>query len=192
MSDSSPSVETILHTLRFAARKHRDQRRKGVDSSPYINHAIEVAEALARIGGVADLPTLQAAILHDTVEDTETTFEELEAEFGKEVRDLVAEVTDEKDLPKLERKRLQIERAVGLSEKAKLIKLADKICNIRDVANTPPVNWSIDRRSQYLDWTEKVVAGCRGVNRRLEQIYDASLREGRRRLGREDCPRLDD
>ncbi len=175
-------LAAILETLRFAAGKHRDQRRKDVPSSPYINHTIEVAETLARVGGVTDPATLQAAVLHDTVEDTETTFDELEARFGREVRDLVAEVTDDKSLPKAERKRLQIEHARSLSRKAKLIKLADKICNVRDVADSPPADWSTERRSEYLEWSSGVVAGCRGVNPNLERFYDQLLESARRQV----------
>lgn len=179
--DEEP-LAAILATLRFAARKHRDQRRKDVESSPYINHAIAVAETLSSIGGVSDLATLQAAVLHDTVEDTETTFEELEAVFGKEIRDLVSEVSDDKSLAKETRKRLQVEHASHLSRKAKLIKLADKICNVRDVATSPPASWPLERRAEYLDWSERVVNGCRGVNPALERHYDELLAEGRRQL----------
>ncbi len=182
MSSDGKSLAAILATLRFAARKHRDQRRKDVESSPYINHSIAVAETLTGLGGVSDLATLQAALLHDTVEDTETTFDELERLFGQEIRDLVSEVTDDKTLPKEDRKRLQIEHASHLSPKAKLIKLADKICNVRDVATAPPADWSVQRRSEYLDWSERVVAGCRGVNAALEGYYDELLAEGRRRI----------
>jgi guanosine-3',5'-bis(diphosphate) 3'-pyrophosphohydrolase len=165
--------------MQFAARKHRSQRRKDVEASPYINHPIEVATILATIGAVADLPTLIAAILHDTIEDTETTPEELEERFGAEVRSLVLEVTDDKRLPKAERKRLQIEHAPSISAKAKLVKLGDKIANVRDVTATPPAGWSAARRREYLDWTEQVVGGCRGSNAALESHYDQVLRSGR-------------
>ena len=165
----------LFAALHFAAEKHRDQRRKGECASPYINHPIEVAEMLVRIGAVTDVTLLQAAILHDTVEDTETTFEELEARFGSAVRNLVEEVTDDKALLKEERKRLQVEHAPTLSRGARQIKLADKICNVRDVANKPPLDWSLERRADYLQWSEAVVAGCRGVNECLEQEFDDAL-----------------
>src|SRR5882672_11048687 len=132
------TVTTILKALRFASIKHRDQRRKDAEVSPYINHPIEVAELLARVGRVTDLVILQGAILHDTIEDTKTTPEELEAAFGPEVRRVVEEVTDDKRLPKAERKRLQIEHAPHLSECAKQIKIADKISNVQAVIKTPP------------------------------------------------------
>ena len=173
----------LLKALHFAADKHRDQRRKDVDASPYINHPIEVAELLARVGGVTDLVTLQGAILHDTIEDTDTTPEELEEVFGPEVRSVVEEVTDDTNLPKADRKRLQIEHARRGSQKAKTIKLGDKIANVRDVTNAPPKSWSVERRREYLDWTDQVVQGCRGSNPGLERYYDEVLQAGYASLG---------
>jgi guanosine-3',5'-bis(diphosphate) 3'-pyrophosphohydrolase len=140
-----PQVE-LLRAVDFAAEKHRDQRRKDADRSPYINHPIAVAKLLAQVGGLSDLLTLQAAILHDTIEDTKTTPDELKDEFGVEVRDLVVEVTDDKLLPKAERKRLQIKHAPHLSERARVIKIADKICNILDITHSPPTDWTLERR----------------------------------------------
>jgi (p)ppGpp synthase/HD superfamily hydrolase len=172
----------LLAAVHFAAHKHRTQRRKDADASPYINHPIEVATILATRGGVTDLATLMAAILHDTIEDTKTTAEELAAAFGTEVRDLVLEVTDDKRLPKAERKRLQIEHAPLSSAKAKLVKLGDKIANVCEVAATPPADWSLDRRRAYLDWTAEVVAGCRGTNAELERDYDEVLASARSAL----------
>jgi len=181
MANRGP-MPAILKALHFAARKHRDQRRKDVEASPYINHPIEVAEILAREGGVTDSITLQAAILHDTIEDTNTTREELDELFGEEVRRVVEEVTDDKSLPKAERKRLQIEHSRHLSSRAKQIKIGDKISNVLGVTSAPPADWSIERRREYLDWTEKVVAGCRGCNPGLESLYDEALKNGRRVL----------
>jgi (p)ppGpp synthase/HD superfamily hydrolase len=172
----------LLASIHFAADKHRDQRRKSREACPYINHPIEVAEILSRVGGVADLTTLQAAILHDTIEDTQTTGEELESHFGAEVRRLVEEVTDDQRLPKTERKRLQIENAPHLSPKAKLIKIADKISNVRDVTHSPPTHWPHQRRCEYLDWAEKVVACLRGLNPALDALFDATLCAGRAEL----------
>jgi guanosine-3',5'-bis(diphosphate) 3'-pyrophosphohydrolase len=176
------SITALFKALHFAADKHRDQRRKDVEASPYINHPIEVAELLARVGRVQDIVTLQAAILHDTLEDTKTTPSELDATFGVEVRHVVEEVTDDKRLPKIERKRLQIEHAPHLSSHAKHVKLADKISNVRAVTQTPPAKWPLARRQEYLDWTEQVVAGLRGCNAELEKLYDELLMEGRRVL----------
>lgn len=180
--ETSNIAVSLLGALRFAAVKHCDQRRKGVDAAPYINHLIEVAELLARVGGISDPVTLQAAILHDTLEDTKTTPEELAAVFGPEVRRVVEEVTDDKRLSSAERKRAQIEHAPHLSARAKLVKLADKTSNIREVTEVPPTDWSAARRREYLDWSERVVAGCRGCNTQLEKLYDATLAEGRRVL----------
>lgn len=176
---------TLLRTLHYAADKHRFQKRKNIDASPYINHPIAVAELLTRQGGVSDLVTIQAALLHDTVEDTEASFEDLERHFGKQVCDLVAEVTDDKDLEKSERKRLQVEHAPHLSARAKLVKLCDKICNVEDIAHSPPATWPHARRMEYLDWTERVVAGLRGCNEPLEHLYDKTLAHGRHVLGEE-------
>ena len=177
--EESNTVTSILKALHFAAIKHRDQRRKDTEVSPYINHPIEVAELLARVGGATDLVILQGAILHDTIEDTETTPEELEAAFGPEVRRVVEEVTDDKRLPKAERKRLQIEHAPHLSDRAKQIKIADKISNVRAVTKAPPADWPLERRREYLDWTEQVVTGLRGCNQSLEFYYYQVLEDGR-------------
>lgn len=178
------NVASILKAIHFAADKHRNQRRKDVEASPYINHPIELAELLARVGGVTDLVTLQGAILHDTVEDTETSFEELEMIFGVEVTEVVKNVTDDKKLPKEERKRLQIEHAPHLPDSAKQVKIADKISNVLGVTQAPPADWSLERRQEYLDWTEKVVKGCRGCTPALENHYDEVLEEGYRQLER--------
>ncbi|HEY3698278.1 MAG TPA: HD domain-containing protein [Spongiibacteraceae bacterium] len=172
----------LLKALRFAAAKHRDQRRKDREASPYINHPIEVAELLVRIGRVDDIVVLQSAILHDTIEDTATSAEELEAHFGAEVRAVVLEVTDDKRLPKQERKRLQIEHAPHISTRAQLVKLADKISNVDAIANNPPADWPLERRRNYLDWSAQVVAGLRGCNAPLEQFFDKCLQAARAQL----------
>jgi guanosine-3',5'-bis(diphosphate) 3'-pyrophosphohydrolase len=172
----------LLRALEFAARKHRDQRRKGEEASPYINHPISVALLLAEMGGIADTDILAAAILHDTLEDTDTTAEELEAAFGVRIRKLVEEVTDDKTLPKDARKRRQIDHAEHLSPDAVLIKLGDKIANVIDVTHFPPASWSIDRRREYLDWAKAVVGNCPRVNAALEQHFAQVFEEGRRKL----------
>ncbi|MGH8619021.1 MAG: HD domain-containing protein [Burkholderiales bacterium] len=165
-------LELILHALAFAAHKHRDQRRKDVKASPYINHPIALANVLANEGGITDAETLCAALLHDTVEDTDTTPGQLRTHFGPRIRDIVLEVTDDKALPKAERKRLQIEHAGTASRKAKLVKLADKICNLRDIAAAPPAKWSVKRQQKYFDWAKKVIDRVRGVNDTLEFAFD--------------------
>jgi (p)ppGpp synthase/HD superfamily hydrolase len=170
------SVAAVLKATTFAASKHRDQRRKDREASPYINHPITVAALLAEVG-VTDLVALQAALLHDVIEDTGTRAQEIDEMFGSRVCEVVLEMTDDKRLPKGERKRLQIEHAADLSDLAKLVKLGDKIANVRDLMSSPPVGWDEQRRREYLRWTEQVVAGCRGVNQELEDLYDAALRE---------------
>ncbi|MFZ1792542.1 MAG: HD domain-containing protein [Anaerolineae bacterium] len=172
----------LFSALVFAANKHRDQRRKDAPGSPYINHVLCVANLLAGDGNVTDEDVLLAAVLHDTVEDTATTFDELTAHFGPRVAGFVREVTDDRALPKQTRKQLQIEHAPHLSEGAKQIKLADKTCNVRDINNDPPADWSLERRIAYLDWAESVVAGCRGANPALEKLFDRVLAEGREKL----------
>ena len=175
-------VSQLLTALSFAADRHRNQRRKGADASPYINHPIAVATVLAVEGGVTDLGLLTAAILHDAVEDTDTTPAEIEQRFGERVAGLVAEVTDDKSLPKARRKELQVEHARHASAAAKQLKLADKICNLRDLGANPPPDWPSQRRLQYLEWSSRVVAGCRGTNPRLESAFDASLAAARAAL----------
>lgn len=184
LPEKTIDVRFLLTAVQFASVKHSHQRRKGADASPYVNHPIEVAATLAKVGSASDLELLAAAVLHDTVEDTETTFEELEHAFGKTVRDLVREVTDDKILEKNERKRRQIEHAPNLSPRAKLIKLADKTCNVREVLENPPADWSIARRREYLDWAERVVAGLRGIDPELESRFDEVVRRARERLSR--------
>lgn len=172
----------ILKALRFSADKHVDQRRRDAKSSPYINHPIQVAETLWSVGGVRDGALLAAAILHDTIEDTDATPTEIEREFGADVLGLVLEVTDDKSLPKEIRKQLQIETAPHKSTRAKMLKLADKLCNVRDIVQYPPADWSMKRKQEYLLWTEKVVKGLRGTSRELESLYDEVLKEGKRLL----------
>lgn len=171
-------LATLLRAIEFAARKHREQRRKGRGSVPYINHPVAVAEVIARVGRVTDLVVLTAAVLHDTVEDTATTPEEIEREFGAEVREVVAEVTDDKRLPKEERKRLQVVNAPRASRRAKIVKLGDKIMNVVDITNDPPPDWPVARRREYFEWAKQVVDGCRGANAALERHFDKAVAQG--------------
>lgn len=170
------SSALLLKALSFAAGKHRDQRRKGNHQAPYINHPIEVATLLATVGGVDDIAVLQAALLHDTIEDTDATPEEIEREFGADVRALVLEMTDDMSLPSAQRKQHQVARAPGLSARAKLIKIADKIANVGDIARHPPPDWTLERRRSYFTWTAEVIDKCRGTNAALEACYDEVLR----------------
>jgi guanosine-3',5'-bis(diphosphate) 3'-pyrophosphohydrolase len=181
--DFSENTGQLLKAIRFSADKHRNQRRKDNAQSPYINHPIDVAQLLWDVGGIRDVNVLLAAILHDTIEDTRTRPEEISTTFGHEVLSLVLEVTDDKSLPKAVRKRLQIETAPHKSVGAKLIKLADKSCNVRDLVTTPPVDWTLERRKEYLLWTEKVVAGLGYTNAALEEYYANELASGKMLLG---------
>jgi len=162
----------VFKALAFAAKKHRDQRRKDPAASPYINHPIALAEVLSCEADIIDIEIICSALLHDTVEDTETTQEELEQVFGQRISQIVMEVTDDFNLPKADRKRLQIEHAAHISDQAKRVKLADKICNLRDVADCPPPEWSLQRRRDYFDWAKQVIDQLRGVNQKLEAIFD--------------------
>ena len=166
------AISLILHAAAFAAEKHRHQRRKDARASPYINHPIALAHLLANEGGITDPIVICAALLHDTIEDTDTTEEELRATFGAEIAAVVREVTDDESLPKEARKRQQVIEAPHASRAAKLVKLADKICNLRDIASSPPADWARSRKDEYYTWAAEVVAGLRGTNARLEALFD--------------------
>ena len=176
------SVEIVLQAMEFAAQKHTEQRRKDRRRSPYINHPIKVAWLLNSVGNITDPRVLVAGILHDTIEDTDATEEELRSIFGDEITDIVLECTDDKSLPKVERKRLQVEKAPNKSSEAKSVKLADKISNVQDLTDSPPPDWPLERVLEYLDWSERVVAGLRGTNSCLEDLYDIALEEARRKI----------
>ncbi|CAG8512933.1 8692_t:CDS:2 [Paraglomus brasilianum] len=187
-SKTTFDISTLITTIDFAAKKHVKQRRKDSDATPYINHPIGVAKILVD-AGVTDVATLQAAVLHDTVEDTNTTFEELEEYFGKEVEEIVKECTDDKTLPVMERKRLQIETTPHKSVKAKLVKLADKLYNLKDIQRCVPVGWTVEYAQGYYTWAKKVTDGkhlvdsAKGVNdgltSQLEELYKSGTFEHR-------------
>jgi len=165
-------TDLILRAVAFAAQKHRDQRRKDKGASPYINHPIQLAKVLWEDGEVRDAGVIAAALLHDTLEDTETTWMELRGEFGEDIADVVLEVTDTQWIKKELRKRLQVARARHSSEQAKLVKLADKICNLRDMSAHPPADWGLERKQQYFDWAREVVDRLRGTHAELERKFD--------------------
>ena len=175
MNPNPNGTGLLLAALSYAADKHRNQRRKDAEASPYINHPIALAVALSLEGGIDDIPVLCAALLHDTLEDTDATFEELQDCFGLEIASLVAEVSDNKALSKADRKSKQIENAPSLSNGAKLIKLADKLCNLRDIAACPPADWSAARKREYCLWAKQVVDGVRGVNHGLEGKFNEAF-----------------
>jgi len=164
-------MENLLKAIKFAAEKHAAQRRKDAAKTPYINHPIEVAELLSTVGKISDEDTLTAAILHDTIEDTDTTAEELCAHFGENVLNIVLELTDDKTLPKAERKQLQIDNAEHKSDAAKVCKLADKICNLKSIIDTPPADWDAERKRLYFAWAEEVAEGLLEVNQALDDAY---------------------
>jgi GTP diphosphokinase / guanosine-3',5'-bis(diphosphate) 3'-diphosphatase len=173
----SDAVTTVLKAAQFAARKHKDQRRKDAASSPYINHPLSLANILREEGKVDDVRVIVAALLHDTIEDTETDYDEIRGLFGNEVAEIVAEVTDIKWLKKRSRKRLQVSKAARASSGAKLVKLADKISNLRDVIASPPADWTIERKREYFDWAKAVVDQLRGISPRLERRFDRLYRQ---------------
>ena len=165
-------VRRILAAAGFAAKKHAQQKRKGAAGEPYFNHLLEVAELVAASGAQLDVELLMAAFLHDTVEDTGVTTQELEQRFGKDVAALVAEVTDDKSLPKETRKQLQVQNAPKKSERAQTLKLADKISNLRSILASPPAGWSHERKQQYFEWARQVVSGFAKPNPFLKTEFD--------------------
>jgi guanosine-3',5'-bis(diphosphate) 3'-pyrophosphohydrolase len=174
------SDETVLRRAAgFATWKHKGQMRKGEGEIPYVHHPIEVTAILIEIGDVEDIDVLQASLLHDTIEDTETDRDELETHFGSRVCGIVLEVSDDKSLDKAVRKAKQIEHAPHLSNDAQTLKLADKISNVYDVAFNKPVDWAAQRQLDYFDWASRVVAGLRGCNSALEAEFDRQLAESR-------------
>lgn len=179
----SEAIVALLRAVNFAAQKHARQRRKGEATEPYVNHVIEVAGMLADATAAGDPILLIAGVLHDTVEDTATTPDEIAAEFGAEVSDLVAEVTDDKSLEKQVRKRLQVENTPGKSARAKMIKLADKTSNLRAIIASPPKDWDSARKREYFEWARQVTDGCRGVNVELEAWFDEAYEAGLETLG---------
>lgn len=171
MSYKESKLALILKALAFSAEKHRHQRQDDAAASPYINHPIALVNLLIEVG-VTDSKVICAAFLHDTLEDTDTTYAELKTHFGKKISDIVWEVTDDKSLTDAERRRIQVAHAKAASKRAKLVKLADKTCNLRDIINTPPVGWDIKRQRDYFDWAQEVIDALRGVNKKLEKTFD--------------------
>ena len=175
-------VDAILSAAIFAAEKHRDQIRKDQNGSPYITHPLAVAHILWEIGDIRETEILQAAILHDTLEDTPTTQAELASQFSKIILAIVLEVSDDKSLPKLERKRRQVLHAPELSRAARLVKLGDKLINCNDVLESPPNGWDLERRRDYVQWSADVIWQIRGVNPPLERAFDAVIYEAETEL----------
>ncbi len=167
MPDCLTHVRQILAAAHFAAERHAAQRRKGRAAEPYVNHLLEVAELLARTAEHLDTNLIVAALLHDTIEDVGVTRAEIAERFGEDVASLVAEVTDDKSLPKETRKALQVERASAKTPRAQALSTADKIANVRSIATNPPANWTFERRVEYLHWARQVVGRHTQLNGRL-------------------------
>lgn len=170
-------MDRFMKALQFAAYKHRSQKRKDPQNTPYINHPIGVAYILSNEASIQDYDILAAALLHDTIEDTETTFDELVNEFGERIANIVLEVTDEKDLPKATRKQLQIDNAKKLSHDAILVRLADKIYNLRDLNRVRPVGWSDQRITEYFEWSVQIARQLMGHNEILDKILEELFRQ---------------
>jgi guanosine-3',5'-bis(diphosphate) 3'-pyrophosphohydrolase len=171
------NLDAIFEAAIFAALKHQGQVRKDKGASPYITHPLAVAREIFSTGKVDDPNILIAALLHDTIEDTKTSADEIRSRFGEEVLSTVLEVTDDKKLPKEVRKLQQIIHAPELSYAARIIKIADKLVNCRDILNTPPQEWDILRRREYIQWAANVVAQIRDTNPHLEAAFDKILIE---------------
>ncbi len=166
------ALHNVMRAACFAAVNHSNQRRKGAASEPYINHLLEVAELVSGALSEPDTNVVMGALLHDVIEDTGVTQVDLAERFGQDVADLVAEVTDDKSLPKQDRKRLQIANASRKSARAQAIKLADKISNLRGILNSPPADWSFERKRDYFAWAKQVVDGFTAANPILRAEFD--------------------
>jgi len=175
-------INLILKALNFAAFKHKYQRRKGDEHLPYINHPIKVAFIISEIGKIDDPIIISSAILHDVIEDTETSEEEIEKEFGNNIASIVKELTDNINFEKQKRKKLQIKKAPFLSREATIIRIADKIANIEDITSSPPIGWSYERKEEYLEWAEKVVKACKNVNNDLKNYFFEKLKKTKKEL----------
>jgi guanosine-3',5'-bis(diphosphate) 3'-pyrophosphohydrolase len=176
VSQEEPSpaapVQRIFRAAMFAAEKHAAQKRKGAAAEPYINHLLEVAQLISDSSEQLDTNLVIAGLLHDTIEDTGTTAEELEKAFGNDVTELVLELTDDKSLPKNVRKSLQVQDAAHKSVRAQIIKLADKISNLRSLLTSPPTSWSVERKREYFRWARQVVDALSAPNPVLKAEFD--------------------
>lgn len=187
-SDRAGPISRVVDALQFAADAHREQRRKD-RVTPYINHPIELLRVLAVEGSVGDDEVLMAAALHDYLEDCcgepgQPTVEEgrqqLRRRFGERVLACVEALSGDETLPKEERRRLQVDHATALSPDARLVKLADKVANLRDILASPPAGWSTERKCEYFDWAKSIVDQIRGTHPVLEGLFDEAyaLRPG--------------
>ena len=173
---NAADVIRLTEAYNFSARFHIDQRRKGIKAEPYINHLTEVAHLVAWATDGNDPNLVCAAVLHDTIEDTTAKYSDVLAAFGKEIADLVREVTDDKSIDKSDRKRLQVEHAGQISQRARIIKIADKTSNLRSIQHSPP-DWPFDRKRRYFAWAKAVVNAARGCNDQVENAFDVEYEQ---------------
>ena len=173
----------VLRAADLAAQWHVHQRRKGHAAEPYVNHLLEVANLVTQATDGSEPNVIIAALLHDAIEDQYVNAATIASEFGQSVADIVLEVTDDKSLPKAERKRLQVEHAAHKSREAKLVKLADKVGNVRAIADSTSPDWTPERRLEYVRWARDVVAGLRGASSLLEQQFDDAVRRAEASIG---------
>jgi (p)ppGpp synthase/HD superfamily hydrolase len=164
-------IQAILSAARYAAEKHAGQKRKGAAGEPYVNHVIEVAHLVSTVAS-GDVNVVIAGLLHDVIEDTDVTAADMSKRFGQDVTTLVMEMTDDKSLPKEERKRLQIEHAPKMSARAQIIKLADKISNLQSILSSPPANWDYERKKKYFEWGKQVVDALSSPNPSLKAEFE--------------------
>ncbi len=162
----------LQKAIEFAIDAHKEQKRLDANQTDYIVHPMQVMEILRDQVGIVDEDILAAAVLHDVIEDTKYSYDDLISVFGKTIADYVDEVTDDKNLPKQKRKDIQIETMSAKSDGAKMIKIADKISNLISIFFTPPVEWNRERKLKYFDWAKEVVDAGRGVNEKLEKMFD--------------------
>ena len=165
----------LIDALNFAAEKHQYQRRNGYDRLPYINHLIKVVKTMMEVAQVTDEVILLAAILHDVIEDTDLTEEALAYRFNPKTAAIVRELSDDMTLEHAKRKQLQIVRAKGLSKAARMIRIADKVCNMRDLMSYPMIEWSVEKKRAYVKNSIQVVDEIRGTNAALENWFDETV-----------------
>jgi guanosine-3',5'-bis(diphosphate) 3'-pyrophosphohydrolase len=165
-------LQRLVGALSFSATRHQDQRRKNARKTPYINHPIALLDVLVNEAGVNEKEALEGVLLHDTIEDTDTTEAELRERFGDATANVVVAMSDDKSLPKAERKRLQIVHAKDWSYPARLAEYADKICNMRDLTVEFPEGWTLERVREFFDWAKAVIDQIRGTHEKLDQLFD--------------------
>jgi guanosine-3',5'-bis(diphosphate) 3'-pyrophosphohydrolase len=169
-SDTDP-LNLVIRAAYFAGEKHRLQRRSDVEQTPYINHPLELAHILTEEGGINCLDTICASLLHDTLEDTDTSSDELKKHFGDVIASIVMEVSNDMTLSSQQRRVYELEKVVSLSHKAKLVKIADKLANIRDVSTMPPMGWTREKKQDYFDFALEIINQIGSVSPRLHQIF---------------------